>query len=81
MTATLRKWAADLMVGAGIAVLGLVLLAGSGTALGVTTPTDGAAGTCKLNPDNSRKDLGAACKRDNGTPGTCQQGVICQCSQ
>ncbi len=79
MTATLRKWATDLMVGAGIAVLGLVLLAGSGTALGVSTP--GANGTCILNPDNSCKDLGAACKRDNGTPGTCQMALICLCSQ
>ena len=53
MTATLRKWATDLMVGAGIAVLGLVLLVGSGTALGVTPanpqcPPDGTGVACQF---------------------------------
>ena len=83
MTATLRKWATDLMVGAGIALLGLVLLAGSGTALGVT-PTPGGEDGATLCPGNGTGgclDAGSDCNLPNNEKGKCDPSRNCPCKK
>ena len=80
MTATLRKWATDLMVGVGIAVLGLVLLVGGGTAFGVVTPggEDGAY-FCPVDELQMCKMANVDCPLPNKATGNCNPSKNCPC--
>jgi len=80
MTATLRKWATDLTIGVGIAVLGLVLLAGGGKAFGVVPVGEFAdANFCPTDELGLCVQSNVDCPLPNKMTGTCKPSKNCPC--